>query len=72
VDSFIPLWEWDIPKKKTKKKKGDKAVEKKGKASAVQGANGVEGQATIEEMDDSENSRPASRARAVTVEDDDE
>lgn len=31
VDSFIPLWEWDLPKKKTKKgKKGDKK-EKEGK-----------------------------------------
>ncbi|KAH6918039.1 endoplasmic reticulum receptor [Coprinopsis sp. MPI-PUGE-AT-0042] len=33
VDSFIPLWEWDLPKKKTKKgKKGDKK-EKEGKKS---------------------------------------
>lgn len=25
VDSFIPLWEWDLPPKKKKKVKGDKS-----------------------------------------------
>jgi translocation protein SEC62 len=70
VESFIPLWDWDIPKKKTRKKKADKTGEKKkGKAPALQGENGIGGRMTIEEVDDSEHSRPASRARAVTVED---
>lgn len=31
VDSFIPLWEWDIPKKKSKKKKNEKGEKEKGK-----------------------------------------
>lgn len=34
VDSFIPLWEWDLPKKKSKKK-GDK--KEKGKAVLTNG-----------------------------------
>ncbi|EIM89059.1 translocation protein [Stereum hirsutum FP-91666 SS1] len=35
VDSFIPLWEWDLPKKKTKKRAGDK--DKKDKKSKSKG-----------------------------------
>ncbi|KAF7360311.1 Translocation protein [Mycena venus] len=63
VESFIPLWEWDLPKKKSKKKKGDK------KAAAAE-ANG--GGAFIEEVDDSGTSRPQSRAaRVEEVEDED-
>jgi len=62
VESFIPLWEWDLPKKKSKKRKGDKKA-------AVE-ANG--GGATIEEVDDSGTSRPQSRAaRIEEVEDED-
>jgi len=63
VESFIPLWEWDLPKKKSKKKRGEKD---KGKGKAK--ANG--GGAYIEEVEDSgeaDSSRPASRG--VTVED---
>ncbi|KAJ7634886.1 translocation protein [Roridomyces roridus] len=61
VESFIPLWEWDLPKKKTKKRKGDK------EKSAV-AKNG----AFIEEVDDSGTSRPQSRAaRVEEVEDED-
>ncbi|KAJ7906265.1 translocation protein [Mycena leptocephala] len=61
VESFIPLWEWDLPKKKSKKKKGDKA--KAGEAN---------GGAFIEEVDDSGTSRPHSRAaRVEEVEDED-
>nr|GAT52945.1 translocation protein [Mycena chlorophos] len=56
VESFIPLYEWDLPKKKSKKKKGDK-----GKAES----NG-------EEVEDSGVSRPQSRAaRVEEVEDED-
>ncbi|KAA1472549.1 translocation protein [Dentipellis sp. KUC8613] len=56
VDSFIPLWEWDLPKKKSKKRKGEKGG--KEKSDAV--LNG----ATIEEVD-SGSSRPASRQATV-------
>jgi len=64
VESFIPLWEWDLPKKKSKKKKGDK-----GKAAAEGEANGG---TFIEEVDDSGTSRPQSRAaRVEEVEDED-
>lgn len=61
VESFIPLWEWDIPKKKSKKKKAEK------KARSTNG-----GGAYIEEIDDSGPSRPHSRAaRVEEVEDED-
>ncbi|KAJ7599000.1 translocation protein [Mycena floridula] len=60
VDSFIPLWEWDLPKKKAgKKKKGksEKHSEKKN-GSAIE--------------DESGDSRPQSRsARIEEVEDED-
>ncbi|KAF7319019.1 Translocation protein [Mycena chlorophos] len=57
VESFIPLYEWDLPKKKSKKKKGDK-----GKAEEPNG----------EEVEDSGVSRPQSRAaRVEEVEDED-
>jgi len=62
VESFIPLWEWDVPKKKTKKKHakdGEKTSKGKGKASAVE--NG----AFIEEVADSGSSRPESRNARV-------
>jgi len=62
VESFIPLWEWDLPKKKGKKKKrAEKESEKtKGKTKA-------NGATYVEEVEDSGSSRPASRG--VTVED---
>ncbi|EAU89274.1 endoplasmic reticulum receptor [Coprinopsis cinerea okayama7 len=77
VDSFIPLWEWDIPKKKGKKKKGDKEgkSEKKGKSKAAAPAptgssNG--GGAYIEEVveDDAQapQSQPQRRTRSAMVE----
>ncbi|KAI0029122.1 translocation protein [Vararia minispora EC-137] len=61
VESFIPLWEWDIPKKKTKKRKGDKGKEKESGVSTPQGA-------TIEEVHDSgisDGSRPTSRGPTI-------
>jgi len=61
VDSFIPLWEWDLPKKKSKKKKSEK--KEKGKEKAVS-TNG-EG-ASIEEVEESD--AQVSR-RTVIVED---
>ncbi|KAJ3505772.1 hypothetical protein NLJ89_g7241 [Agrocybe chaxingu] len=70
VESFIPLWEWDLPKKKSKKKKGDKKEKEKGKSSAQK--HKENGGAFIEEVDDSEQSRPHSRAaRVEDAEDDD-
>ncbi|KAG6830445.1 hypothetical protein H0H87_008083 [Tephrocybe sp. NHM501043] len=68
VESFIPLWEWDLPKKKSKKsKKGEKSEKKKGKAVSTNG-----GGAFIEEVDESGDSRPHSRAaRVEDVEDED-
>ncbi|VDB88776.1 unnamed protein product [Peniophora sp. CBMAI 1063] len=63
VDSFIPFWEWDIPKKKGKKgKKGEKSKKGEKEGEAPQGA-------FIEEVADSgsaENSRPASTAPVDT------
>jgi len=62
VDSFIPLWEWDLPKQKTKKRRADKEKKDKGKASEKSLDNG----AFIEEVVESEDSRP--RSRNATVE----
>jgi len=65
VESFIPLWEWDLPKKKGKKTKGS-GKEKSGKPEIVS-TNG--GGAYIEEVEDSGegDSRPQSRADAVPL-----
>jgi len=65
VDSFIPLWEWDLPKKKSKKKR---SAEKSEKANVSSGAATPDGAAV--EVDDSGVSAPNSRSasRAATVE----
>jgi len=69
VESFIPLWEWDLPKKKSKKKKSEKG-EKNEKGKGKVSTNG-EG-AFIEEVEDSGDSRPHSRTtRIEEVEDED-
>ncbi|KAH9833253.1 translocation protein [Rhodofomes roseus] len=66
VESFIPLWEWDFPKKKGKKRRVER---EKGKGRA---APTEEGSALIEEVGDSGSSRPASRtARVEDVPEDD-
>ncbi|KAI0319234.1 translocation protein Sec62-domain-containing protein [Amylostereum chailletii] len=65
VDSFIPLWEWDMPKKKSKKKRSDKV---KGEAEAPQGAFGEE----VLDSGNSEGSRPTSRGPTVEEVPDDE
>ncbi|ESK90150.1 translocation protein sec62 [Moniliophthora roreri MCA 2997] len=73
VESFIPLWEWDIPKKKSKKKRGDKAAKGDKKLSSAEKLE-KNGGAFVEEvdMDDSADSRPQSRsARVEEVEDED-
>jgi len=65
VDSFIPLWEWDLPKKKSKKKR---SAEKSEKANVSSGAATPDG--AVVEVDDSGVSAPNSRSasRAATVE----
>lgn len=66
VESFIPLWEWDLPKKKSKKRRAEKGKDASGSVSPVPSAR-------IEEVQDSESSRPASRtaARVEEVPDED-
>jgi translocation protein SEC62 len=73
VESFIPLWEWDLPKKKSKKKKGERREKDKGKGKKSN--NGTSHtSAYVEEVEDSgsADSRPGSRtARIEEVEDED-
>ncbi|KAI9458644.1 translocation protein [Lactarius psammicola] len=62
VDSFIPLWEWDYPKKKSKKKSAEKSDKVKSSGAATPDV-------AVVEVDDSGtsagNSRSASRAATV-------
>ncbi|KAI6168432.1 translocation protein Sec62-domain-containing protein [Pisolithus thermaeus] len=71
IESFIPLWEWDLPKKKgEKKRKGKKGVAEKGaeKAGLQNGASDVH---TVAD-DSAGSSRPESRsARVEEVPDED-
>lgn len=64
VDSFIPLYEWDLPKKKVSKKK--LRAQKEAEKAAAGGEGNANGGATIEEVDDSgvDSSRPVSRQAA--------
>jgi len=65
VDSFIPLYEWDYPKKK----KGKKVKTDKGKGKEKNDVGQAVDGAFIEEIDDSSDSRPVSRnSRNATVE----
>ncbi|KAF4578503.1 Translocation protein S62 [Pleurotus pulmonarius] len=69
VDSFIPLYEWDLPKKKGKKRAEKKVDKGKGKAKEVS-TNGAG--ASIVEVD-SDDVKPKSRRVMVEeVEDDEE
>ncbi|OBZ67453.1 Translocation protein sec62 [Grifola frondosa] len=61
VESFIPLWEWDLPKKKTKKKRNEKS----GKAPAAVANGSSPSPSRIEEVPDSGSSRPESRNTRV-------
>lgn len=65
VDSFIPLWEWDLPKKKSKKKKSTEKSDKSRGASS--GVNTPD--LAVDDVDDSgvsaANSRSVSRAATV-------
>jgi len=62
VESFIPLWEWDIPKKKNRKRKNKKENEDSARNGGLH----------VEEVDDSASSRPQSRNATIEeVEDED-
>jgi translocation protein SEC62 len=64
VESFIPLWEWDVPKKRSKRRRQEAGDAKKEKLSETDGS-----RPPVADRDDSADSRPASRTRRVTVED---
>ena len=65
MESFIPLWEWDVPKKRTPKKrrsdKGEKDGKGKGKEKAVEGGSS----SAVPLADDSGSSRPESRTARI-------
>jgi translocation protein SEC62 len=63
VESFIPLWEWDLPKKKTKKRKGKEAKSTAANTEKLS-ANG----AYIEEVEDSGEGSSRPHSRNATVE----
>jgi translocation protein SEC62 len=64
VESFIPLWEWDLPKKKTKKRKGKEAKSGAATSGDKLSVNG----AYIEEVDDSGEGSSRPHSRNATVE----
>ena len=71
VESFIPVWEWDIKKKKKKKSEKSEKPSKRSKSGQSSGTNtpNPEGQATLTVpklssggmTSESDTSRPASR-----------
>lgn len=73
IESFIPFWEWDLPKKKKSKKRD---ADSKGKGKSKSKSSGTStplngGSAFIEEVETSGESRPTSRnAHARDAEDD--
>lgn len=74
VDSFIPLWEWDLPKKKSKKKKSEKKEKSSSKGkSKAEPASTHNGGAFIEEVEEDDTpaaTRPRGGALIEEVEDD--
>lgn len=82
IESFIPLWEWDYPKKKKSRKgkdgDGEGSSKSKGKGKARAGDDKADepqngnGEATIEEVVSSGDSRPVSRNARVEDAPDDE
>lgn len=66
VESFIPLWEWDIPKKKSKKKKSEKGEKKEKGKSKKNGSVAV-----VEEVVGDSDSQPPRGARIEEVPDED-
>ena len=70
VESFIPLWEWDLPKKK--KKRADKSEKGKAAMGAANGDDSLSPTPHIKEVVDWGDSRPAShQARVEEVPDED-
>lgn len=67
IESFIPFWEWDLPKKK----KAKKIKEDKGKGRISGTSTPANGTAQIEEVP-SGDSRPQSRAARVEDANDDD
>ncbi len=70
VESFIPLWEWDVQKKKSKKKKGEKG-EKSDKGKSKVSTNGGTAE-TPAETSDASPTPSSRRPRIEEVEDDDD
>lgn len=66
MDSFIPLWEWDIPKKKSKKRKSEKGEKKEKGKSKKNGTATV-----VEEATHDSDSQPIRGARIEEVPDED-
>jgi len=70
VESFIPLWEWDLPKKKSKKRKekDGESSEKSSKSKKASGAaEGTNGEALLADL----SARPRSHSATIEeVEDD--
>ncbi|KAK7437892.1 Translocation protein S62 [Stygiomarasmius scandens] len=64
VESFIPLWEWDIPKKKSKKKKGEKGEKKSKKENGDAAATTT----TATEEAPAQDSDASVKKRGATVE----
>lgn len=69
VESFIPLWEWDVPKKKGKKKRAEDGTGKKSKKASKAEAAAVAAGATIEEVVESATETSGLQRRTATVED---
>ncbi|KAI0077390.1 translocation protein [Panus rudis PR-1116 ss-1] len=69
VESFIPLWEWDVPKKKSKKRRSSEKPSSNGKGKARASATGNGSSYTeVHEIADSAGSgesRPESRTAKV-------
>lgn len=65
IESFIPFWEWDLPKQKKKKRDGEGKGKSKEKASLQTSSTNGESAQIEEVVDTSEGSRPQSRAAKV-------
>ena len=70
VDSFIPLWEWDLPKKKGKKKRVKDGAER-GKSSKRAGKETVVEASAVSDEKTVPVPRPTQSASIEEVEDDD-
>ncbi|KAJ3485652.1 hypothetical protein NLI96_g4811 [Meripilus lineatus] len=64
VESFIPLWEWDLPKKKSKKKRTEKVSKGKGKERT----SSANGSSHTEVREYAPESSPGLQSRSARVE----